>query len=76
MSEPSRRGHRSRAVDTCASHAWELAARDFYVGNLFAADGALFPTSSGFNPTMTIVALATRVAAAMVSPGSPERALG
>jgi len=45
------------------------------VGNLYAADGALFPTSSGFNPTMTIVALATRVAAAMVSPGSPERAL-
>lgn len=114
---------------TYASHAWELAARDFYspkliqilgasgarwagiapadtipgsahimgtlrfgsdpatsvcdadgrfhdVGNLFAADGALFPTSSGFNPTMTIVALATRVGAAMVSPGSPERALG
>ena len=114
---------------TYASHAWELAARDFYspkliqilgasgarwagiapadtipgsahimgtlrsgtdpatsvcdadgrfhdVGNLYAADGALFPTSSGFNPTMTIVALATRVGAAMVSPGSPERALG
>ncbi|HWE31480.1 MAG TPA: GMC oxidoreductase, partial [Polyangia bacterium] len=46
------------------------------VSNLYAADGALFPTSSGFNPTMTIVALATRVGAAMVSPGSPERALG
>jgi gluconate 2-dehydrogenase alpha chain len=114
---------------TYASHAWELAARDFYspklldilgasgarwaalapadtipgsahimgtlrfgndaatsvcdadgrfhdVGNLYAADGALFPTSSGFNPTMTIVALATRVGAAIVSPGSPERALG
>ena len=30
----------------------------------------------GFNPTMTIVALATRVGAAMVSPGSPESALG
>jgi choline dehydrogenase-like flavoprotein len=46
------------------------------VGNLYAADGALFPTSSGFNPTMTIVALATRVGAAIVSPGSYERALG
>lgn len=45
------------------------------VGNLFAADGALFPTSSGFNPTLTIVALALRVAGEMVAPGSPERAL-
>jgi len=42
------------------------------LGNLFASDGALFPTSSGYNPTMTIVALALRVAAAMVDPVSPE----
>jgi len=46
------------------------------VGNLYAADGALFPTSSGFNPTLTIIALATRVAAEMVYPGSPEKGLG
>lgn len=45
------------------------------VGNLWAADGALFPTSSGFNPTLTIMALATRVGGAIVSPGSPERAI-
>jgi choline dehydrogenase-like flavoprotein len=45
------------------------------IGNLYAADGAVFPTSAGFNPTCTICALATRVAAGMVSPGSPERAL-
>ncbi|HVY49464.1 MAG TPA: GMC family oxidoreductase [Minicystis sp.] len=45
------------------------------VGNLYAADGALFPTSSGFNPTLTIIALAARVAGEMVSPGSPEQAL-
>ncbi len=45
------------------------------VGNLYATDGALFPTSSGFNPTMTIVALSTYVAGSMVFPGSPERAL-
>ena len=25
------------------------------LGNLYAADGALFPTSSGFNPILTIV---------------------
>jgi gluconate 2-dehydrogenase alpha chain len=46
------------------------------LGNLYAADGSLFPTSSGFNPTMTIAALAMRVGAAMVFPGAPERALG
>jgi choline dehydrogenase-like flavoprotein len=42
------------------------------LGNLYAADGSLFPTSSGHNPTMTIIALALRVAAAMVNPGSPS----
>jgi gluconate 2-dehydrogenase alpha chain len=46
------------------------------VGNLYAADGCLFPTSSGFNPTHTIMALATRVAGGMVFAGSPEKALG
>ena len=45
------------------------------IGNLYAADGSLFPTSSGFNPTLTIMALAMRVAGGMVSPGSPERAI-
>jgi choline dehydrogenase-like flavoprotein len=45
------------------------------VGNLYAADGALFPTSSGFNPTLTITALAMYVAGNMVSPGSPLKAL-
>lgn len=45
------------------------------LGNLYAADGSLFPTSSGFNPTLTIVALACRVGAAMVNPASPESAI-
>ena len=45
------------------------------VGNLYACDGALFPTSSGFNPTMTIVALSAYVAGGMAFPGSPEKAL-
>ncbi len=53
----------------------DKAGRFHDIGNLYAADGALFPTSAGFNPTLTIIALATRVAAEMVSPGSPERAL-
>ena len=42
------------------------------LGNLYASDGALFPTSSGYNPTMTIVALALRVGAAIINPASPE----
>jgi choline dehydrogenase-like flavoprotein len=41
------------------------------IGNLYASDGSLFPTSSGFNPTMTIVTVALRVAAAIVNPASP-----
>ncbi len=45
------------------------------VGNLWAADGSLFPTGSGFNPTLTIVALASRVAAGIAWPGMPEKLL-
>jgi gluconate 2-dehydrogenase alpha chain len=45
------------------------------VGNLLAADGSLFPTAGGFNPTLTIVALALHVGAALVSPTAPETAL-
>jgi choline dehydrogenase-like flavoprotein len=45
------------------------------IDNLYASDGSLFPTSSGFNPTLTIVALSTWVAANIVSPGSPTKVL-
>lgn len=45
------------------------------IGNLYAADASLFPTQSGFNPTLTIVALVSRIAGEMLFPGSPERAL-
>lgn len=45
------------------------------LGNLYASDGALFPTSSGLNPTLTLMAVASRVGAAMVFPDSPERGL-
>lgn len=45
------------------------------VDNLWNADGALFPTSSGYNPTHTIISLAVRVGGSMVFPGSPERAI-
>ena len=58
-----------------ATSVCDVNGRFHDVGNLYATDGALFPTSSGFNPTMTIVTLATRVAAAMVFPASPEQGL-
>jgi choline dehydrogenase-like flavoprotein len=58
-----------------ATSVCDPAGRFHDVGNLYVADGALFPTSSGFNPTMTIVTLATYVAAGMVFPGSPETAI-
>ena len=32
------------------------------VDNLYACDGSVFPTSSGYNPTLTIMAMALRIA--------------
>jgi choline dehydrogenase-like flavoprotein len=46
------------------------------IGNLYGTGASLFPTSSGFNPTLTITMLATYVAASILFPGAPERALG
>lgn len=46
------------------------------VENLYAVDGSVFVTSSGYNPTLTIIALALRAAAYLVAPSSPERVLG
>lgn len=43
--------------------------------NLYAADGSLFPTSSGCNPTLTIMALATRIGGQMLFPDDPTKAL-
>ena len=64
-----------RFGNDAASSVCDPTGRFHDVGNLYAADGALFPTSSGFNPTHTIVALSMRVGAAMVAPDSPERAI-
>jgi choline dehydrogenase-like flavoprotein len=38
------------------------AGRFHDLDNLFACDGSVFPTSSGFNPTMTIIAVAAKTA--------------
>jgi choline dehydrogenase-like flavoprotein len=32
------------------------------VDNLFAVDGSVFPTSAGYNPTLTIIAVALKIA--------------
>jgi len=45
------------------------------IENLYAADGSLFPTSSGCNPTLTIMALATRIGAQILFPDDPSKAL-
>jgi choline dehydrogenase-like flavoprotein len=45
------------------------------LGNVWCADGGLFPTSSGFNPTLTLQALALWVGANLVSPGDPTSVL-
>jgi choline dehydrogenase-like flavoprotein len=45
------------------------------VDNLYCADGAVCVTGSGYNPTPTIIALALRMAGAIVSPAAPERIL-
>ena len=45
------------------------------IGNLYAADGSLMPTGSGFNPTLTLAAMAAWVGAAMIHPSSPREAL-
>ena len=58
-----------------ATSVCDATGRFHDIGNLFNTDGALFPTSSGFNPTMTIVALSTYVAACMVDASNPESVL-
>jgi gluconate 2-dehydrogenase alpha chain len=45
------------------------------IQNLYCSDGALFPTSSGYNPTMTIVSLSCWVAGNMIFPGQPQQVL-
>jgi choline dehydrogenase-like flavoprotein len=43
--------------------------------NLYCCDGSVFPTSSGYNPTLTIIALGLRTGAHIASPGNAERVL-
>lgn len=45
------------------------------VGNLFGSGGSLFCSLPGYNPTLTMSALGLWVAANLIFPGSPERAV-
>ena len=40
------------------------------VDNLYAADGSVFPTASGYNPTLTICAVSLRTAHGMTGTGA------
>jgi gluconate 2-dehydrogenase alpha chain len=41
------------------------------IDNLYAADGSLFPTSGGMNPSLTIMALGYRVGCSIIHPHNP-----
>lgn len=45
------------------------------VDNLYCMDGGLFVSSSGYNPTLTIITLALRAAGNVVFPGNPQRVI-
>ncbi len=45
-----------------ATSVTDAGGRFHDVANLYACDGSVFPTSSGYNPTLTIVAVALRIA--------------
>ena len=41
------------------------------VDNLYCMDGGVMPSSSGYNPTLTLISLALRAAANIVEPREP-----
>jgi choline dehydrogenase-like flavoprotein len=42
------------------------------VDNLYVCDGSTFPTASGVNPTLTIMANAWRIADRIIASGPPR----
>ena len=60
-SRAPRHGHAAHGPEP----AWSVvdpAGRFHDVDNLYACDGGVFPTSSGYNPTLTIIAVALKIA--------------
>jgi choline dehydrogenase-like flavoprotein len=64
-----------RFGDDPAQSVCDRDGRFHDLDNLYAADGALFPTSSGFNPILTITAVGGWVGASMIDPPRPAAAL-
>jgi len=64
-----------RMGDDPATSVCDRFGRFHDVENLYCVDGGVFVTSSGYNPTLTIIALALRAAGALRFPASPERVL-
>jgi choline dehydrogenase-like flavoprotein len=50
-----------------ATSVTSAAGRFHDLDNLFACDGSVFPTSSGYNPTLTIIAVALKTAHGIVN---------
>ena len=51
------------------SSAVDPSGRLWGVPNLYVADGSVFPTSGGYNPSLTIQAMAWRTADNIVASG-------
>jgi choline dehydrogenase-like flavoprotein len=64
-----------RMGDDPSSSVCDATGKFHDLDNLYCADGSIFVTSSGYNPTLTIQALALRTAGNLVFPGSPERVI-
>jgi len=65
-----------RMGDDPATSVCDAFGKFHDVDNLYAMDGSVFVTSSGYNPTLTIITLALRAAGNLVAPRSAERVIG
>ena len=54
-----------------ATSVTDAGGRFHGIENLHAADGSLFPTSGGMNPSLTIMALGYRVGCSIINPQEP-----
>lgn len=64
-----------RMGDDPATSVVDARGRFHDVANLYAVDGSIFPTISGYNPTLTLIASALRIAHALAgtAPESSDR---
>jgi gluconate 2-dehydrogenase alpha chain len=65
-----------RMSDNPAESVCDRFGRLHDIDNLYCMDGAVMPSGSGYNPTLTLIALALRAAGNLLEPGAPERRIG